>query len=401
MLKKIFLFPKAIPFLVALLSIVLIGAAGDGCENMEKDLVVKPGFQGIVGGSPTGYTDWKGAVGLKIPQGGWSYSMCTGTLIDPEVVLSAGHCVYYPSDGINAVANPGTLSIVGGAKMGITYSAAAEVVKHPNWNGNINNQSAVDLSMIRVVNPINTVEPYPVTNAKISVGITGKIVGYGNTSTSGGAGTHRVGDSRVLKLQGSRVFELGNPAGTCQGDSGGPMFIEQDGQWVVAGVTSFGTTMTCLANSGSWDVNVFTYRNWIENTMQDLTGHGLSSGDADTDSDGDSDGDTDSDGDGDSDGDSDGDADSDSDGDSDGDADSDSDGDSDGDSDADTDGDADNDGDNGGDWHLGDDSDSDEDTDNWSDGGIEKPFGMSDDNPVDCQCSLVGKRRAVSLLDFL
>ncbi len=390
MLKKVIKPQSFIACLIGLLSLVLAGAAGNGCEIVEDgemELIEKPGFRGIVGGTTTGYTEWKGAVGLRIPQGGWSYSICTGTLIDPEVVISAGHCVYYPSDGLDAVANPGNLTIVGGAQMGITYSKASEVVKHPNWNGNINNMTNVDLSMIKLVNPITTIETYPVTSQAAAKGTTGKIVGYGLTSSSATAssGTHRVGDSTILRLQGTRVFEIGNPAGTCQGDSGGPFFAQQNGAWVLAGVTSFGTSWTCNANSGSYDVNIYTYRSWIDEIMQQFTGHGLddSGGDSDSDSDSDSDNDADSDSDNDADGDSDGDSDNDADGDSDGDSDNDADGDSDNDADGDGDGEGDGEGD--------------EDTSD--DGYPAEPFGLSEDNPVDCQCRASGRSYTSTLFN--
>jgi len=264
--------PRYILFIFALLM-----ALGSGCEDGDDEMSLdllrgeSTGFNGIIGGSPTNYASWQGAIGIRV-----GYSICSGTLIDPEVVMTAGHCVYLGNT--NAVANPGILTIVGGAKMGITYSKGAEVIKHPNWNGDINEANNVDLSLIRLQNPITTVENYCVRESPAAKdGAKGVIVGYGaSTAGGGGAGTHRAGNTEIL-AQTSRIMELGDPAGTCQGDSGGPFFTRQTGKgsWALTAVTSFGIEQTCSPTGGGYSVNVLTYRDWINSSMIALTGHGL------------------------------------------------------------------------------------------------------------------------------
>ncbi len=260
-----------------LVILALLMALGSGCEDGDEAMSFdlsrgeSSGFNGIIGGSPTGYASWQGAIGLRV-----GYSICSGTLIDPEVVMSAGHCVYLGNT--NAVANPGIVTIVGGSNMGITYSKAAEVIKHPDWNGDINETGNVDLSLIRLQNPITTVENYCVRELPAAKdGAKGVIVGYGNSTAGGsGAGTHRAGNTEI-QAQTSRIMELGDPAGTCQGDSGGPFFTRQSGKgsWALTAVTSFGVTQNCSPTGGGYSVNVLTYRDWINSSMIALTGHGL------------------------------------------------------------------------------------------------------------------------------
>ncbi len=309
--------------LVFLFSAIIAGAAGNACEtvldeNPKGDDPIPE--QGIIGGEQTNYEEWKGVVGLFS-----GMSICSAVMLAPDIALSAGHCVLLTSIGqptVNYVRNPTTLQLLGGSNLDIFYSYGEKVIKHPTWQGNLW-PNAVDLSMIKLEEPLEDVEIYKVRKApQPKIGDKGIIVGYGMASTDEmSAGTHRVGDTTILRMMGGRI-ELGNPAGTCQGDSGGPFFTDQNGEWVVTGITSFGTTGTCLATGGGWDINVVTYRSWIEKTFLELAGYELpeveaspldgddTGGDSGSDSDGDGDGDDDGDSDGD-DGDSDGDSDED------------------------------------------------------------------------------------------
>ncbi len=254
------------------LTIALCMALATSCESTEGEPIAlggSGGFQGIVGGEETGYEDWQGAVGLM---GG--VSLCTGTLIAPNVVLSAGHCVYSPSNGFNYVKNPELLQILGGATVGeVFYSYAEEVVKHPSYNG----MWGTDLSMIKLETPIDvgTLPPHKVRKTKAKKGDKGVIAGYGSStdySDQTTAGTHRWGETTILSM-GSNI-QVGDPTGLCSGDSGGPFFTEEDGDWVVTGVASW-VAAGCSATSGSMTVNVVTYRGWINKVYEQFTGEPL------------------------------------------------------------------------------------------------------------------------------
>jgi len=254
------------------------------CAQVEPERgPARVGFRGIVGGEETNYESWQGVVAVYDGLG-----VCSGTLIHPEVVLTAGHCVYAPQDGYDYVFDPSGLEIAGGADIYnpdklIYYGTAAEVEIHPSWTGDINESGVVDLALVRIDTPVDGVETYGVRQSPGGdVGEAGKIVGYGmsSSSASDSYGVHRVGDASVIQVY-YDYLEVGDPAGICSGDSGGPFFTEQNGSWVVTGVTSYGTADTCLSTGDAWEANTLTFRQWIHETLLELTGDGLDGGPGD------------------------------------------------------------------------------------------------------------------------
>lgn len=62
--------------------------------------------------------------------------------------------------------------------------------------------------------------------------------------------------------------QLNGQGGTCVGDSGGPLQcrLSQDGPWILAGVTSFGSGCA-LENFPDVYLRISYYLNWIEDTI--------------------------------------------------------------------------------------------------------------------------------------
>lgn len=92
----------------------------------------------ITGGQPDGYGHPYGAL-LLVP----GYTFCSGTLIDEDLVLTAGHCTDFwadPASGITevwvtfdseAAVDPATWEITGG-----TWYVAHAWATHPGYDGN-------------------------------------------------------------------------------------------------------------------------------------------------------------------------------------------------------------------------------------------------------------------------
>ncbi len=275
----------------AAILIVSIGAACERGGPRIDELGAephRPDGAGIVGGEETSWQSWRGVVGLL-----GQVSLCTGALIDPEVVLTAGHCVYLPEYDVDYTQHPEDVTIVGGADLfqqSVTLSAVSAGAKHPYWNGDISQQGAVDLGMLQLADPLDDVESYLLReHPHPEAGDEGLIVGYGlfDPHDDDSAGTHRWGSTELIQIYES-LIEIGGETGTCSGDSGGPLFTQQGGRWVISGVNSFVESYDCPVSGGSWDFNTLSYRGWIEQVLYDWTGHGLPENpgtDADTDSD--------------------------------------------------------------------------------------------------------------------
>jgi len=264
-----------------LVLIALAMIAATSCQDDVRLLQLGPetggsggGLSGIVGPSWENWEQAQGVVAVR-PGGG----LCTGTLIDPEVVLTAGHCVKLDdsSGSYDYTANPSGLDIVAGpnAWTAPSIGAVVEAVTHPGWTGDIN-ESQTDLALIHLAAPVTDIEPFGLRDYPMPTGgSAGLLVGYGEDGTWwGGSGTQRIGETTLLNVY-ANLIETGDPCNTCSGDSGGPLFTEQDDGWVVTGVTSFGTSSECSETEGGYSVNLLAYCHWLNTTMIEFTGHDL------------------------------------------------------------------------------------------------------------------------------
>lgn len=236
----------------------------------------------IVNGEETTMEKWEesfsGVVGLLITLSE-GISLCTGTIIDPQVILTARHCVLEGND-VNFRIDPDNIDVISGLWIeyaSIPKASGKKIVIHQE----------ADIALMLLDKKISGLQVYPVRdNPSETVGEKGVAVGYGVTGTEKeDSGTQRWGETTVLSIWDSEsIVEVGNSTGLCFGDSGGPFFTKQNGKDVVSGVSSF-VAGECSSVSGSYSVQVVKYRNWIEEQMENLTGHGLGNicGDGDID----------------------------------------------------------------------------------------------------------------------
>ena len=227
--------------------------------------------------------------------GSGSY-IASGVLISPEWVLTAAHV----TEGNN---------FLGGGITNMTFSlntdggvlsfAAAEWMTHPGWASTEGDLLAgYDIGLVRLSSGVTAVQAatlYLQESLQIQAGT---IVGYGSSGTgltgyqSGTAGTKRAGQNMVeAQGDGDTVspnllfvdFDAPGDASessfgsavplpleylSAPGDSGGGLFITQNSQTFLVGITSFGWGYTDgLANSDYGDLAGFTstsaYAGWI------------------------------------------------------------------------------------------------------------------------------------------
>jgi secreted trypsin-like serine protease len=218
----------------------------------------------IIGGEPT--SDFQECVAV----GNDDYFGCTGTLVAPQVVVTAGHC---------AAAGISTRIFIGDD---VTSEGpiirVQEAITHPGYRPGGGADPYDDLTVLILTQAIEIegVKPAPICSLPALMSATTvMLVGYGTTETGGveGYGIRRkvrVGIASEDSGFGAR-YETEFVAGamnldrdSCTGDSGGPAYIEVDGHFQLAGATSRGTRSagrTC--GDGGVYTKVPAYRDWI------------------------------------------------------------------------------------------------------------------------------------------
>jgi hypothetical protein len=214
---------------------------------------------GIINGNPTAEYD---AVGLVGNRTGW---FCTGTLIAPQFVLTAGHC----AEGIRAT--HGRFAIDGS-----TY-ATSQVYVHPDYNGNRIgfSDNANDIAIFQLSVSVAGVEPDAIFRGTPHVGDVVTLVGFGAGGTGssghdGSFGTKRAGTTPIDGVTPRRIlwtFDNNQESNTAPGDSGGPAYITMGGVNYVAGVTSGGDRYDAGIGDHSYDTRVDYYASWIDSIV--------------------------------------------------------------------------------------------------------------------------------------
>jgi trypsin len=205
-------------------------------------------------------------------------SWCTGTLIGCQTFLTAAHCVEEESD-------PGYYTVF--LQHGGFYSVQS-LAMHPDYDPF---SLTSDVAVLKLGEAVTGITPQPLPQSDPLLLISGSgvqpgtIVGFGRSGgDSEDYGLKRYGEVQVdycssLADVGFEnpellcwIFEkpLGAPgqdSNTCNGDSGGPLFMELDGEQVVAGITSWGSGDDCLPVDESVDSNVYYFRSFIEQEL--------------------------------------------------------------------------------------------------------------------------------------
>lgn len=200
------------------------------------------GNNGIIGGSTVAAQDAVVASTVALYDG---EGLCTGSLVDVDLVVTAAHCI---SD------QPTKLRVIFGTNLKDKKTVVATLpvtgaIVHPSWNQTMNNQiDTNDIALVRFSGAIpQNYKPatlLPSSNV-LRVGTPVVLAGFGTSDGVNGTGSgilRKVTVNVAHPFYGKTEieFDQSHGRGACHGDSGGPAFFLQGGKPYLFGVTSRG-----------------------------------------------------------------------------------------------------------------------------------------------------------------
>ena len=203
----------------SLAAALLLGA----CSPSSPEELGQGSFD-IFGGKPAASCAWPTTVHL---------AGCTGTLVHPEIVVLAAHCVGLEPDA----------AIFADDYTSPELSAPIEsCTAHPNGT-----ELGSDIGFCKLAEPVTTVPIVPLLagceTSVIQPGAEVVAVGFGESDDTLGPGPKREVALPIVSVTDNDAFIGGNGKDTCTGDSGGPVFIRAPDQtWRLFAVTSYGNT---------------------------------------------------------------------------------------------------------------------------------------------------------------
>jgi secreted trypsin-like serine protease len=292
---------------------LLLSACGEMPIDGQDEALAEAG-QAIINGTACGEGEEPTTVGILVDMKLQSNFfgtvpvrtlVCTGTLIAPDTVMAAAHCV----DEATLSSVAGVPATVKDAKFSITFQrdltelveaasttgavafpadaiAVRKAVPNPDFTlevANVGPTKTNDTAVLFLEQTAPVAPEVVITReeaAQLAVGKLVKIAGYGQqTVTSrfqqpppGTVGVQMCAETTINEL-GTHEMQIGNGTSTgrkCQGDSGGPTFMTVEtgtfNKRRVIGITSHSYDQT-NCQKGGIDVRVDAYLDWLDQQM--------------------------------------------------------------------------------------------------------------------------------------
>ena len=257
--------PSLILFILIFLPFIS-SCSGEGAEEEATDAAcLNIGlYSKVINGRECGGLDNSPVLRLAIVKSDGSVGLCTGSLVTPDVILTAAHCVAGSlSQIIIGYGDPYSINI-GNA----IYYEISPGYKYIPSTGRLFN----DVALVFLANPINLPVMPILLSRGVNAGEYGYVYGYGaeNYTTqpdfSNGSFLN-AGAMTVREVTQNHLFVYfdGEGVNVCNGDSGGPMVVMVGGQPALAGVASQGSAEGCIPGDTTTFINLHSPEllNWL------------------------------------------------------------------------------------------------------------------------------------------
>ncbi len=242
----------------------------------------------IVGGVESEKGDWAAMAALVRSNATNDYQgqYCGGALIAEDWVLTAAHCTYDISDDpieaheLKVVIGRHNLLSSNGEERRL-----AAIHRYPEFEPQGLDD---DIALLKLAHDVET-PPAQLFSGAPSYGVEAHIVGWGSLDAAASDYPRTLHQAEVEVVSNERCNQPRSYGGeitetmvcagttdytdpseirdTCAGDSGGPLFVEQSGEWRIAGVTAWGDGCAQPEKFGVY-MRIAPYADWI----RDLSG---------------------------------------------------------------------------------------------------------------------------------